>query len=556
MVPKVSVITRTTGARPRLLRRAIESVLGQTLRDWQHVVVNDGGDPAALKAIFSNYRKDYAGRLLLIHQENRGMQAAANRALQESESTYVCLHDDDDSWEPEFLEATVGFLEEAGEASTFQGVITKTTRILEEENADGSFREVSRVPYIPLENVDLFRIGYENPFSPIAFLYRRKAHAVIGDFDPRWDMAADLDFNFRFLQHFNIGIVPRPLANYHWRTEETAGPAANTVTAKRRRHGQLLAELKNHYLRSVSDEQSAVFALAFLISHYAVENQWMTADARERGHEAVGHLLDLKTLIGDLQRLQQESVLPKLIGQVIPALGRIEQAVSNPAIADAVAKAAVGLATVHAAVEDLCKATRHHDEQLRGVLDHQAALRERIDGLIDEVLYPKLNALIEAQAAAQSAAAEQVSAFAQQQLALSEQAKALASQAGAEAALRERIDKLIDEVIFPKLSGLEMAAQQADKALRQQAASLQAQREDQAQVASRLEHLADAILARQAEAEVAQRGAIESMSASLSAQLAVVTDQLATLQQQLDEVRASEKRSLKLGPLWIRWGGR
>ena len=46
----VAIITRTKD-RPLLLRRAVESVLGQTHADWVHVIVNDGGDPAAVEQV-------------------------------------------------------------------------------------------------------------------------------------------------------------------------------------------------------------------------------------------------------------------------------------------------------------------------------------------------------------------------------------------------------------------------------------------------------------------------------------------------------------------------
>ncbi len=352
-VPKVAIITRTRN-RPALLRRAIGSVLAQTAADWRHVIVNDGGDRAAVDAMAAEFAGAYAGRLQVLHLAHAGMQAASNTAIRETQSTYIAIHDDDDTWHPDFLAETTAFLDAAGPDSPYQGVISKTLRILERENPDGSFTELERQPYVPLREISLFRIGYENPFAPIAFLYRRAVHDRIGLFDPRWDIAADLDFNFRFLQRHEIGVIDKPLAYYHWRDESASGVNANTVTHQKERHGRILNELKNHYLRQADTARSAAHALAFQLSAYAVENQWMTVEIRERAHESVALLKELwlkltedilprlkilqiaSNKLADLQQ-QLEAVRafnggelwPKLAEDIIPRLAQLQAATAQ-----------------------------------------------------------------------------------------------------------------------------------------------------------------------------------------------------------------------------------
>src|SRR5579883_301659 len=171
MPSKVAVVTRTKN-RPLLLRRCIESVLDQTCQDWFHVIVNDGGDPVALESVAGRYRERYRGRVRIIHNEtSAGMQNASNQAIRATESEYIAIHDDDDSWHERFLEECVNYLEAAGPDSCEQGVAAQSYWIMEELDSSGNIREISRQDYLPFESVNLFQAAARNPFPPIAFLY-------------------------------------------------------------------------------------------------------------------------------------------------------------------------------------------------------------------------------------------------------------------------------------------------------------------------------------------------------------------------------------------------
>ena len=166
---KVAIITRTKD-RQELLSRAFRSVVNQTYSNWIHVIVNDGGSSEVVEQSVAIYRKAYGDRLkILHHKESMGMQSASNSGIAACESRYLVIHDDDDSWAPDYLEACVDYLENAGRQSRYQGVITHTERIYEETDNHGQPIEKYREDHIPLDQVSLFRAGFENPFAPIAF---------------------------------------------------------------------------------------------------------------------------------------------------------------------------------------------------------------------------------------------------------------------------------------------------------------------------------------------------------------------------------------------------
>lgn len=292
MSPRVAIVTRTKD-RPLLLQRAIKSVRAQKFTDWIHVIVNDGGDPASVDTLIGKQPTSYKDQSKIIHlKDPSGMQNAANSGVQESESEFVCIHDDDDSWEPDYLEACIAFLEHEGPESLYQGVITNSLQINEQIHQNGEIEELSRRPYIPLPEISLFRVGYENPFPPIAFCYRRSAYEQIGSYDPRFNVAGDYDFNFRFLQKFEIGVIPRPLAFYHIREKSTDGDLSNSVVAASDEHKLKYNEFKNHYLRGDNPSTNPSLALGLNAARYLVENEWVSHEIRTRT-EKIEQILEL-----------------------------------------------------------------------------------------------------------------------------------------------------------------------------------------------------------------------------------------------------------------------
>ena len=263
-VPQVAVITRTKD-RPILLRRAIESVLRQSFGEWVHVIINDGGNPSTVDFLVAEYAGRYQGRVKVIHNpESMGMQNASNRAIQESQSEYLVIHDDDDSWGAEFLEKSVARLNGEDVDSSVQGVTTHVVWVTEEINADGVIVELSRSDFFPKEAITLFEMAAENVFPPIAFLYRRSVHQVVGYFDEQFTVLGDWDFNLRFLSRFDIDVIKEPLALYHWRHRGGDSAYGNTVTAGLSTHSYRRSKLFNHYLRR--DIESGKSGLGFLMN--------------------------------------------------------------------------------------------------------------------------------------------------------------------------------------------------------------------------------------------------------------------------------------------------
>ncbi|MBI5647604.1 MAG: glycosyltransferase family 2 protein [Ignavibacteriae bacterium] len=95
MPPLVSVILPTYN-RAALLPRAIDSVRGQSLTDWELIVVDDGGTDDT-PAVLARYQA-MDGRIRAFRQENAGPAAARNAGFVLARGAYIAFLDSDDEY--------------------------------------------------------------------------------------------------------------------------------------------------------------------------------------------------------------------------------------------------------------------------------------------------------------------------------------------------------------------------------------------------------------------------------------------------------------------------
>ncbi len=103
MEPLVSVIVPVYNVLP-YLREALDSVINQTYRNLEILIVDDGSTDGSGE-ICDEYLSD--SRVIVIHQENKGLSGARNTALDQMTGEYVAFLDSDDAFMPVMIEKMV-----------------------------------------------------------------------------------------------------------------------------------------------------------------------------------------------------------------------------------------------------------------------------------------------------------------------------------------------------------------------------------------------------------------------------------------------------------------
>jgi hypothetical protein len=174
-MPRVTIVIPTHD-RTDYLVASVESVLAQTLEHFEVVVVGDGSgdDVADALAAFDDPRLRYVAR------PKAGVSAARNAGLLLARTEYVAFLDDDDLYEPEFLDRLVSFLERTPEVG-----LAYTSRVeIDREGRGVRFHEPPAA--ISLEDLVL---GF--PVTVSDCVMRRALVDEVGGFDPSFAVNED-----------------------------------------------------------------------------------------------------------------------------------------------------------------------------------------------------------------------------------------------------------------------------------------------------------------------------------------------------------------------------
>jgi len=228
LAPAVAIIVRTK-SRPALLRRAMRSIVAQTFQDWEAIIVNDGGSPDDVIEVLAEHDSSIQARVKVVHNaDSVGRWPAANLGINASESALLVLHDDDDSWHPDFLDESVAFLVANPEE---RGVIARTEVLIEDHDGE-DIKTKSRYvleehkPMVLLQDLLDF-----NRFVPISFLYRRTVHEELGLYEQNMPAAADWAFNMKVLARQPLQYVGERILAYWHQRPELSGVLGNSVFA-------------------------------------------------------------------------------------------------------------------------------------------------------------------------------------------------------------------------------------------------------------------------------------------------------------------------------------
>lgn len=198
--PHVSVVIPTYNC-SAYLTEAVESVLAQTFRDFEVLVIDDGSTDETAAVM-----RRYGPPVRYIRQPNRGVAVARNHGIEQSRGRYVAFLDADDTWLPHKLERQLAALKRHPDHRACYSAFVVVTSDLQPLGVTRSQRQGSALQDLLLRgNV----IG-----TPSTVLCERSLTLAAGGFDPRLSLGADWDMWIRLGAFTEFLYVDEPLVWY------------------------------------------------------------------------------------------------------------------------------------------------------------------------------------------------------------------------------------------------------------------------------------------------------------------------------------------------------
>lgn len=208
----VSVVIPTYN-RANIVSEAIDSVLAQTYKNYEIIVVDDGSEDDTKTVL----KKRYDGQIRYIYQPNRGPSAARNRGIRASKYDLIAFLDSDDIWLPQKLELQVPLIHDSK-------IVLSYTNWVDSKNDSGqdyftqiglSFNSEPAILDYPLST--LVRKGGSGILVPVS-ICRKDAIQRVGFFDERMKIAEDIRLWFRLASEGKFAVTSNPLAVRRWTT--------------------------------------------------------------------------------------------------------------------------------------------------------------------------------------------------------------------------------------------------------------------------------------------------------------------------------------------------
>ena len=193
---KISVIIPTFN-RLDLLKRAIDSVLNQSIKPYDIIVVDDGSIDDTSEMIQHKYKS-----INLIQQKNSGVSAARNNGIKNAQGDWIALLDSDDEWEKNKLEEQVNNLTDNPK---YEFCHTNEIWIRNGIRVNQKKRHKKYGGFIFDKCLDICRI------SPSSVLFNKNILNHVGWFDDKLPVCEDYDLWLRITAEYEILFIDKPL---------------------------------------------------------------------------------------------------------------------------------------------------------------------------------------------------------------------------------------------------------------------------------------------------------------------------------------------------------
>ena len=258
-LPRVTVVIPAYNAE-KYLRETVNSVLAQTLSDWQLVIVDDGSKDKTFDLAQQITSED--ARISAILQANQGVSIARNSGMSAGvASEYIAFLDADDIWLPNMLKQLIAKMEESTDNVAAHGL----GKFIDSEGQDIRLGECEQMcrkrPTVENGRVRASRADEPTTLEalivsgcvvcPASVLMKRAVVESIGGFDKNYSICADWNIYIRLARHGNLGYLDEVVLGYRQHASNMSGNS----TRQRDEQRQVISEALASGLNSASHEQ-------------------------------------------------------------------------------------------------------------------------------------------------------------------------------------------------------------------------------------------------------------------------------------------------------------
>jgi len=210
----------------RFVAEAVESILNQTFRDFEFIIINDGSTDGT-DSILGSYERTAPG-LRVYRQENRGLSESLNRGCGLAGGKYIARMDADDIALKDRLMQQIAFMEKHAGV----GVLGSAVELVDEMG-----RRLRTERY-PLDHTGIMSaLAYRSPFTHPAVVIRKDVFVSVGGYRSVFVGAEDYDLWLRMAERCELGNLKAVLLKYRLHPDQVTHrdlrqPVVSTFAAR------------------------------------------------------------------------------------------------------------------------------------------------------------------------------------------------------------------------------------------------------------------------------------------------------------------------------------
>ncbi len=256
--PLISVVIPSFNGQ-RFIKEAIESVIGQTYKDWELILVDDGSSDETPK-IMLEYSHNYSNISFHRHSQNLGLPSALNFGFAKAKGDYYTWISDDNIFRNDALKTMI-------DAIVDSDIVYANYDAIDENRAIISSQKTGKI-----ENI-IFRYVV----GP-CFLYKAICHHKINGYDERYKTCEDYDFFLRlFYQNFCFKKIDQNLFLFRIHQQQMSSNKKNLLL---KTEEIIIRNAKNNHHKISRRDLSKIYLSRFLKNKYHFKFEFLLKSFR------------------------------------------------------------------------------------------------------------------------------------------------------------------------------------------------------------------------------------------------------------------------------------